>query len=145
MFGIGGQELILLCLIGLIVLGPEKLPRVANQVGNWLGQARRMTRVLKRQLEEEIELVKREDMKPPAGSREPSQKPPAITDQGTPRDDDEYSPAHAADDPGTGIADDPYDDESDLAVTEAQRESVAAESPAEEQEPLPVPDKKAAS
>ena len=30
-----------LFLIGLIVLGPERLPRVANQLGSWLGQARR--------------------------------------------------------------------------------------------------------
>ena len=54
MFGIGGQELVLLMLIGLIVLGPERLPRIANQIGGWLGQARRMTRVMKRQLEEEL-------------------------------------------------------------------------------------------
>ena len=55
MFGIGGQELVLLMLIGLIVLGPERLPRIANQIGGWLGQARRMTRVMKRQLEEELD------------------------------------------------------------------------------------------
>lgn len=147
MFGIGGQELILLCLIGLIVLGPEKLPRVANQVGNWLGQARRMTRVLKRQLEEEIELVKREEKKPPAGSREPSQQPAAIADQsnqGTPRDDDEFSPAHAVDEPGTGSAEDPYEDASDLAVTEAERARLAAEA-TDEEPPVPVADKKAVS
>ena len=47
MFGIGFQELVLLSLIGLVVLGPERLPRVANQIGGWLGQARRMTRVMK--------------------------------------------------------------------------------------------------
>ena len=54
MSGIGFSELLILFLIGLIVLGPEKLPRVANQLGSWLGQARRMTRVMKRQLEEEL-------------------------------------------------------------------------------------------
>ena len=58
MFGVGGQELILLMLIGLIVLGPERLPRIANQLGTWLGQARRMTRVMKRQLEEELDFNK---------------------------------------------------------------------------------------
>ena len=56
MSGIGFWELIILFLIGLIVLGPEKLPRVANQLGSWLGQARRMTRVMKRQLEEELQV-----------------------------------------------------------------------------------------
>ena len=48
MSGVGFWELIILTLVGLIVLGPEKLPRVANQLGGWLGQARRMTRVMKR-------------------------------------------------------------------------------------------------
>ena len=42
MSGIGFFELIILSLIGLIVLGPERLPRVANQLGNWPGPARRI-------------------------------------------------------------------------------------------------------
>ncbi len=28
MSGIGGQEFLLLCLIGLLILGPERLPRL---------------------------------------------------------------------------------------------------------------------
>jgi len=56
MSGIGFWELIILFLIGLIVLGPKRLPQVANQVGEWMGQAKRMTRVMRRQLEEEIEM-----------------------------------------------------------------------------------------
>ena len=56
MSGIGFWELIILSLIGLIVLGPKRLPQVANQLGDWIGQAKRMTRVMRRQLEEEIEL-----------------------------------------------------------------------------------------
>ncbi len=55
MSGIGFWELIILFLIGLIVLGPKRLPQVANQLGEWIGQAKRMTRVMRRQLEEEIE------------------------------------------------------------------------------------------
>ena len=82
MSGIGFSELLILFLIGLIVLGPERLPRVANQLGSWLGQARRMTRVLKRQLEEELDL----DNNPL------SIKPPAA--RSAPHDNDTYSPAH---------------------------------------------------
>ena len=52
MSGIGFWELIILFLIGLIVLGPKRLPQVANQLGEWIGQAKRMTRVMRRQLEE---------------------------------------------------------------------------------------------
>jgi len=99
MFGIGFQELVLLSLIGLIVLGPERLPRVANQIGGWLGQARRMTRVMKRQLEDEINFEKDLNIKPP--SREPSTQPPPAT----PNDDDTYSAAHEDGEPGTGVGD----------------------------------------
>jgi Tat protein translocase TatB subunit len=131
MFGIGGQELVLLIIIGLVVLGPERLPRIANQVGGWLGQARRMTRVMKRQLEEELDLNKPPpSIKPPPALREPSQQPVDTADDTPnympPRDDDDYSDAHADGDVGTGVGDEIYDDESDLAVTEADRESVAA-------------------
>ena len=82
MSGIGFSELLILFMIGLIVLGPERLPRVANQLGTWLGQARRMTRVMKRQLEEELDL----DGNPL--SIEPRASQP------TPSDDDTYSPKH---------------------------------------------------
>jgi sec-independent protein translocase protein TatB len=58
MSGIGFWELIILFLVGLIVLGPERLPSVANQLGSWMGKARRMTRVMKRQLEEELNFEK---------------------------------------------------------------------------------------
>jgi sec-independent protein translocase protein TatB len=58
MSGIGGSEFILLCLIGLLILGPERLPRVARQIGGWLGKARQMTRAMQRQLEEELDTEK---------------------------------------------------------------------------------------
>ena len=80
MSGIGGSEFLLLCLIGLLVLGPERLPRVASQLGTWLGQARRMTRVMKRQLEEELNVEKNIGINP--------------HELLTPRDDDTYSPFH---------------------------------------------------
>ncbi len=66
MSGIGFSELIILFVIGLIVLGPERLPRVANQLGGWIGQARRMTRIMKQQLEDELDLEKELSIKPPA-------------------------------------------------------------------------------
>jgi sec-independent protein translocase protein TatB len=127
MFGIGGQELILLMLIGLVVLGPEKLPRVANQLGNWLGQARRMTRVMKRQLEEELDLNK-PNIKPPPASREPSFQPPKETpvqdDYTPPREDDDYSPAHGADEPGTGVGDEVEYTEEDVAAADSELDAV---------------------
>jgi sec-independent protein translocase protein TatB len=102
MSGVGFWELVLLFTIGLIVLGPERLPRVANQLGTWLGQARRMSRVLKRQLEDELNLEKDLNFRPrPAPKVLPAIPAPSATP--TPEHDDTYSPAHAAGSPGTGV------------------------------------------
>lgn len=148
MSGIGFWELIVLFLIGLIVLGPERLPRVANQVGNWLGQARRMTRVMKRQLEDELDLNKQPTIRPPASARTPSFKSsvdkPATGDAAqpadpaadpgyvTPRDDDDYSPAHAADDVGTGISEDIGEENAEADVPDqAQAAAVDVDKAAE--------------
>ena len=40
MFDIGFSELLLVGVIALLVLGPERLPRVARTAGLWLGRAR---------------------------------------------------------------------------------------------------------
>ncbi len=115
---IGGSEVLLLIIIGLIVLGPERLPRVANQIGSWLGQARRMTRMMRRQLEEEVnfDLKKEVGLDQTANTAEdPYRNPEFVQDRhtGKPNDDepdvdlpDDYSPAHGADELGTGVRDD---------------------------------------
>ncbi len=54
MFDIGFWELIILFGLGLIILGPERLPKVAMQVGSWAGRARRMARQLSSQIQDEI-------------------------------------------------------------------------------------------
>ena len=55
MFEVGFWELVLLFVLGLVVLGPEKLPRVANQLGRYAGQARRMATTLTSQIRSELE------------------------------------------------------------------------------------------
>jgi sec-independent protein translocase protein TatB len=99
MSSVGFSELLLLFLIGLIVLGPEKLPRVARQLGTWIGQARRMTRVMKRQLEEELNLEEQQSAKKPASATKPVYVTPANDI------DDRFSPRHGPQDKGTGVAD----------------------------------------
>ena len=89
MSGIGGSEFILLCLIGLLILGPERLPRVARQLGGWLGKARQMTRALQRQLEDELDTEKNFGIKPE------DLDPRSLL---TPREDDTYSPLHEEED-----------------------------------------------
>jgi len=59
MFDVGFWELALIFALGLIVLGPEKLPKVAAQLGRYAGQARRMARTLTAQIRDEIEAEER--------------------------------------------------------------------------------------
>jgi sec-independent protein translocase protein TatB len=54
MLDVGFSEILLTSAIALIVLGPERLPKVARQVGNWVGRARAMARQLSEQLEREV-------------------------------------------------------------------------------------------
>lgn len=53
MFDIGFVELLLVAIIGLLVLGPERLPRVARSLGHWAGRARATFNNLKGELERE--------------------------------------------------------------------------------------------
>ena len=61
MFEVGFTEIILILGIALLVLGPEKLPKLANQVGRWVGRARAMARQLRQQLDEEVTIVSKDD------------------------------------------------------------------------------------
>ncbi len=40
MFGIGGQEIIIIGLLFLVVFGPSKLPQMARDLGRFVSQAR---------------------------------------------------------------------------------------------------------
>ncbi len=57
MFDVGFWELVVLFGLGLMILGPERMPKVASQLGRWAGQARRMARNLTSQIQNEIEPV----------------------------------------------------------------------------------------
>ena len=77
MFDIGPGELVLVAIIGLLVLGPQRLPKVAAEIGKWVGRARRTATQLRRQLEREIEISEIE--KPPPA---PPTPPPRATPSG---------------------------------------------------------------
>lgn len=43
MFNVGGGEIIVILLLALLLLGPEKLPETARKVGKFLAEVRRVT------------------------------------------------------------------------------------------------------
>ena len=51
MFEVGFSELLLIMGLALLVLGPEKLPKVVSEIGRWMGRARAMARQFREQLE----------------------------------------------------------------------------------------------
>ncbi|PID41699.1 MAG: twin-arginine translocase subunit TatB [Proteobacteria bacterium] len=54
MFDIGFLELVLLGIVALLVLGPEKLPHAARTAGKWVGTAKRMVNQVSREIDQEI-------------------------------------------------------------------------------------------
>jgi sec-independent protein translocase protein TatB len=53
MFGIDFSEILVIFAIALVVLGPQRLPKLAATIGRWLGRARAMARQFREQLEQE--------------------------------------------------------------------------------------------
>lgn len=56
MFDIGFAELLVLTIIAMVVVGPEKLPGLARSVGKTVGQARRFMTGIQNQIEQEVKL-----------------------------------------------------------------------------------------
>ena len=80
------SEILIILVLALIVLGPERLPRVVSEAGRWVGRARAMARQFREQLEEEVqgdEARKRAaagasaNSSPAAGERPPASAEPS--------------------------------------------------------------------
>ncbi|WP_434699315.1 Sec-independent protein translocase protein TatB [Pseudomonas sp. D1-1] len=54
MFGISFTELLLVGLVALLVLGPERLPGAARTAGLWIGRLKRSFNAIKQEVEREI-------------------------------------------------------------------------------------------
>ncbi len=54
MFDIGFWELMILGLVALLVVGPERLPKLAYTAGKWLGKGRSMLSAVKSEIDKEI-------------------------------------------------------------------------------------------
>jgi sec-independent protein translocase protein TatB len=118
MFEVGFTEIILILGLALLVLGPEKLPGLAEKVGRWTGRARAMARQLRTQLEQEVTLDEMTKSRPMQASPPPAATPEsaaATSSQAEPTYTAPSSPSETAasadtpiDAPSDGFSDQPH-------------------------------------
>ena len=77
MFGIGGQELFVILIVALLVIGPKNLPEIARTLGKAFGQFQRAADDLKREIDVSS------SMNPPSGT-DNGKQPAKPTDQPPP-------------------------------------------------------------
>lgn len=54
MFDVGFSELLMVAVVALVVLGPERLPKFARAAGLWVGRARRSLAAIKHEIDLEL-------------------------------------------------------------------------------------------
>ena len=54
MFDVGFSEVVIIAIIALVILGPERLPKVERTLGFWVGKARRMVADVKSDIDREM-------------------------------------------------------------------------------------------
>lgn len=88
MFEVGFTEIVLILGLALLVLGPEKLPKLAAQIGRWTGRARSLAQQLRMQLDEEVKFQEQrtahgqgEKPAPEPAPEQPSGYPPATAEE----------------------------------------------------------------
>ena len=84
MFEVGFTEILLICGIALLVLGPERLPKFASDLGRWAGRARAMARQLRTQLEQEVQYDPLKEPPRPAPTIHTPAPAAGTTDEKTP-------------------------------------------------------------
>ena len=57
MFDIGFWEMLLIGVLTMIIVGPEKLPGVARTAGRWFGKTRRFIEGVKTEVEQEFDVT----------------------------------------------------------------------------------------
>ncbi len=141
MGNVGGGEILVLLLVALIFLGPEKLPEVARQVGKVVGEIRKVTSGFQREMQDAVRMI--DD-----AANEVTSMPTATPAASVPAVDTPVveSSATVVDDPPTDaestdlaatVAESTDVESTDVESTDAERDGAAAPSAAP---PLPFED-----
>jgi|SoiMethySBSTD1v2_1073268.scaffolds.fasta_scaffold26869_6 sec-independent protein translocase protein TatB len=137
MFNVGGGELLVILLVALIVLGPQRLPDAARQVGRVMGDIRRISNGFQQELKDAFD----SDDSAPARRTESVPLAKAVADAD---DRPDPRPASRADTPARPLRDvsAPADAPTDVApaVADALDEIVAPSPSPAASSPEPVGD-----
>jgi sec-independent protein translocase protein TatB len=111
MFNIGGGELLVIVLIALIVLGPQRLPDAMRTFGRVVGEVRRISSGFQQELRDAFEDSEREEASPPR-RREAVPLAAAVAEAAPEIEDDEDGEDDPADDEQAASTEDAFEPES---------------------------------
>lgn len=94
MFGIGFPELVVIVVLALLVLGPQRLPELARAIGRGMAELKRATQDLKDEMDEEVR--KMDEAIEPGSHEKPS------VGRGTPPPQETGQEARTPDGPAEG-------------------------------------------
>ena len=89
MFNVGGGEVLVILIAALIVLGPDKLPNAARQVGKYLAEFRKISQGFQDELKSAMDITAVPDPEPVA-------YPPAEPPTGEPAEQAAEAPGESA-------------------------------------------------
>jgi sec-independent protein translocase protein TatB len=105
MFGLGFGEIVIILVLALVLLGPQRLPDAAKQLGKAMRDFKKATDDVKEQFESAMyEDERRVRAAPPPPESSPESPPPAIPAGGVPAAAGAVLPATAANVPGLEAA-----------------------------------------
>jgi sec-independent protein translocase protein TatB len=95
MFNLGGGEILVILLLALIVLGPQRLPEAARKLGNAVGEVRRMATGFQSEIKAAFD-----EVDPRSGSTKPTSTSASTPTTTTSRERPPPVPAAPAEMPG---------------------------------------------
>jgi sec-independent protein translocase protein TatB len=112
MFNIGGGELLVIVLIALIVLGPQRLPDAMRTFGRVVGEVRRISSGFQQELRDAFEDSERGEEARPPRRREAVPLAAAVAEAAPEIEDDEDDEDDPADDEQAASTEDAFEPES---------------------------------